>query len=202
MRDTPHDTHEPGDDRAGWDARYAERDSELSRAPSAWIVERSLTLPERSLVLDVAGGSGRHALAIAQSGQTVVVADFVERAVAAAASRHARILGVVADTAALPLRAGAFDAIVVVSFLDRSVFKVFVDLLRPGGTLLYETFTRAHLDVVARGGARGPRNPAYLLEPGELPMLVAPLRVGEHEEGLVVDDSGERHVARVMAMKV
>ena len=59
------------------------------------------------------------------------------------------------------------------------------------------------------GGTRGgrelshilARNAAYLLEAGELPRLVAPLVVQEHEEGLVVDDAGERHVARVMAQK-
>ena len=106
-----------------------------------------------------------------------------------------------ADAGSLPLAEGSCDAIVCVSFLDRSLFKVFADTLKPGGVLVYETFTRAHLDVVARGGARGPRNPAYLLEPGELPTLVAPLVVLEHEEGLSVDDAGERHVARVMAVK-
>jgi hypothetical protein len=54
---------------------------------------------------------------------------------------------------------------------------------------------------VASGAARGPRNPAYLLEPGELPNLVRPLVVREHEEGLIVDDAGERHVARVLALR-
>ena len=201
MSDPPSDTHESGDDRAHWEARYVDRGSELDRAPSAWVVERSLMLPARAVVLDVAGGTGRNAAPVARSGRMVVVADFVERAVAAAVRRDPRILGVVTDAAALPFRGAAFDAIIVVSYLDRSAFKVFAALLKPGGTLLYETFTRAHLDVIARGRARGPRNPAYLLEPGELSRLVAPLEVQEHEEGLVVDDAGERHVARVMARR-
>jgi SAM-dependent methyltransferase len=116
-------------------------------------------------------------------------------------ARHERILGVVADASALPFGPGSFDAIVCVSFLDRSLFKAFADMLKPGGVLVYETFTRAHLEVVARGAARGPRNAAFLLEAGELPTLVAPLVVQEHDEGLVVDHAGERHVARVMARK-
>jgi hypothetical protein len=67
--------------------------------------------------------------------------------------------------------------------------------------LIYETFTLEHLDVVARGKARGPRNAAYLLAPGELPLLAAPLDVVEHEECLVADGAGERHVARLVAVK-
>jgi tellurite methyltransferase len=171
------------------------------RAASRWVIERCADLSVGAFVLDLAGGTGRHAEPIARGGRTVIATDFVHRAVAAAVARHERILGLVADANALPFRHEAFDAIVCVSFLDRSLFSAFADLLKPGGVLVYETFTRAHLDLVARGRARGPRNAAYLLEAGELPRLVAPLVVQEHEEGLVVDDAGERHVARVMAQK-
>jgi SAM-dependent methyltransferase len=189
------------DARADWEARYAKRGDELDREPSSWVIERCLTLPSHSLIVDVAGGTGRHAAALAEQGRTVIVVDFVQRAVAVATARHQRIAGVVADAGTLPFRPESFDAIVCVSFLDRSLFEVFASLLRPGGALVYETFTRAHLGVVARGRARGPRNPAYLLLPNELPALVSPLVVQEHTEGLIVDDSGERHVARVMALK-
>jgi SAM-dependent methyltransferase len=165
------------------------------------VIDRCLTLPPSAVIVDVAGGTGRHAAALAEQGRTVIVIDFVEHAVARAVARHSRVLGVVADVRAFPLRPASVEAIVCVSFLDRSLFPVFANLLRPNGVLVYETFTRAHLDVVARGHARGPKNPAFLLERDELPALVAPLIVTEHEESLVVDAAGERHVARVMAVK-
>ena len=193
--------HDSRRERDEWDARYRERGSESDRAASRWIIERSTGLPVDALILDLAGGTGRHAEPLARGGRTVVLVDFVHRAVATAVARHERILGVVADGSALPFGPESFDAIVCVSFLDRSLFKAFAEMLKPGGVLVYETFTRGHLDVVARGAARGPRNAAYLLEAGELPTLVAPLVVQEHDEGLVVDDAGERHVARVMARK-
>jgi len=195
------DSLEERGNRADWDARYLERGAESDRAPSQWVIRQCLTIRSHGLVLDVAGGTGRNAEPIAAHGYTVVVADFVQRAVAAAVVRQAHIFGVVAQVPALPFRFECFDAIVCVSFLDRSAFGLYANLLHPGGTLIYETFTRDHLDVVARGRARGPRNPEYLLEPGELPELVAPLVVQEHSEGLVVDGAGERHVARVMAVK-
>jgi len=158
-------------------------------------------MPHDALFLDVAGGSGRHAAVLAQEGRTVVVMDFVFAAVRAAAMRDRRISGVVADVHACPVRAASVDAIVCVSFLDRSIFSLLAALLRAGGTLVYETFTREHLDVVARGRARGPRSPEYLLRPGELRKLVAPLEVREYDERLIIDDAGERHVARVVATK-
>jgi len=158
-------------------------------------------LPADAVILDLAGGTGRHAEPIARTGRTVVCLDFVYRAVAAATARYDRVLGVVADAIALPFARQAFDAIVCVSFLDRALFDVFAEMLKPGGVLVYETFTRAHLDVIARGRAHGPRNAAYLLAAGELPTLVSPLVIQEYDERLVVDDAGERHVARVMALK-
>jgi SAM-dependent methyltransferase len=189
------------DDLAHWTARYVDRGCELDRVPSPWAIERCLAIPSGALIVDIAGGSGRHALALAREGRAVVVVDFVAAAVAAAVARSTRVLGIVADVAACPIRDGSVDAILCVSFLDRSLFAMFATLLRPGGTLVYETFTRDHLDVVARGKARGPRSSEYLLHRGELPRLVAPLEVREYDERLIVDAAGERHVARVVALK-
>ena len=195
------DALEPADDRTRWRDRYADRGVEVEREPSAWVVGRLLSLPKNALVLDFAGGSGRHAAAVARSGRTAIVIDFVAGAVAAATARHTNVLGAVADVRAMPVRDASIDAIVVVSFLDRSLFPMIRSLLTPGGSLIYETFTLQHLDVVGRGKARGPRNAEYLLKPGELPYLVEPLDVVEHEECLVADGAGERHVARMVAIK-
>ena len=190
------------DDRAHWEERYADRGDETDRPPSPWIIERALALPTDVLIIDLAGGTGRHAAPLVDAGRRVIVVDFVERAVHAATRRRAGTLGVVADATALPIRPGSIGAIICVSFLNRSIFGTLGALLAPGGTLLYETFTLEHLDAVARGKARGPKNPAFLLRPKELPTLVSPLEVQEHNEGTVVDAVGERSIARVRAVKV
>ena len=161
-------------------------------------------LPDGARVADLAGGDGRHAIPLAERGLEVVLVDFIERAVrlgveCAHVSENAPY-GVVADTFALPLRAGAFDAIVIVHFLERALFSQLPSLLRPGGRLIVETFTTDHLRLVESGRARGPRNPAYMLEPGELPHLVAPLVVDEYAEVEAID--GPRAVARIVARKV
>jgi SAM-dependent methyltransferase len=188
-------------DRARWNERYLERGCEPDRVPSQWAIERCLALPPDWVIVDLAGGSGRHAVALARKGRTVLVVDFVTAAVTSATRGSHRVLGVVADVRACPLRPASVDAILCVSFLDRSLFPMFVTWLRPGGVLVYETFTRDHLDVVARGRARGPRSSEYLLERNELPRLAAPLEVLEYDERLIVDDVGERHVARLVALR-
>jgi SAM-dependent methyltransferase len=189
------------DDRAHWEARYADAAGDGDRAPSPWIMERALALPHDTLFVDVAGGAGRHAAPLADAQRNVVLVDFIERAIRSAIGRHDRIIGVVAEAGALPIRPASAGAIICVNFLDRSIFSMLSDILVPGGVLLYETFTLRHLEVVARGRARGPRNPAYLLQPNEILGLVAPLVVQEHAESTVVDAVGERGIARVMAVK-
>ena len=191
----------PRDDRAHWEARYAERGPERDRVPSPWVIRRCLALSPGALIVDVAGGSGRHAVPLAQAGRTVVLVDFIVSALEAARERQPTILTVAADIRMLPLAPESVDAVVCVSFLDRTVFGSLAKVLRPGGSLVYETFVQRHLELVAARRAHGPRNPAFLLEPGELRGLAAPLVVREYEEGLVDDAAGVRHVAQLVAVK-
>ena len=78
----------------------------------------------------------------------------------------------------VPLRRGRCGAILVFRFLYRPLAPMLADLLAPGGILLYETFTTGQLEL---GG--GPRNPSFLLEPGELPELFPSLEIVSFQEG-------------------
>jgi hypothetical protein len=84
---------------------------------------------------------------------------------------------------------------VVFRYLHRALAPEIVRVLRPDGLLLYETFTRSHREI-----AQHPRNPAFLLEPGELPKLFAALRVVRAEEAQVTVPAPEA-VARLVARK-
>jgi SAM-dependent methyltransferase len=134
-------------------------------------------------VLDLACGRGRHALWLAQQGWEVHAVDRDADALAALNER-ARALGVAVYTTELDLEADAVDlgrgrygTIVVFRYLHRPLFPALVRALVPGGCLIYQTFT---IGQQQRGG---PRNPAFLLRPGELLQLVAPLAVVRSREG-------------------
>jgi hypothetical protein len=99
-------------------------------------------------------------------------------------SRTAHQVGLPLDAAVADLEIdgvelgeAAYDAILVFRYLHRPLFPVLARALRPGGVLVYETFTIGH----AHNGK--PMNPDFLLQPGELTRLVAPLEVLDSREG-------------------
>ena len=155
----------------------------MSEAASAWLVAHAHLLPRAGDALDVACGRGRNALWLAERGlQTLAVdrdADAVGALNAEAERRGLPVRAKVMDleNGRVPFERAAYDLVVVVHYLHRPLFPILLDALRPGGMLVYETFTRAQAE---RGR---PTNPAFLLEPGELFELVRPLDVLAHREG-------------------
>jgi SAM-dependent methyltransferase len=123
-------------------------------------------LPRRAL--DVACGAGRHTFLLASRGYRVVAVDFARAALVALRARaaevvaRARIDAVVADATCWPVQPARFDVVVVVDFLERALFPALRAAVAPGGILLMETF------MVGQERHGHPRNPAYLLRPGEL----------------------------------
>jgi hypothetical protein len=75
------------------------------------------------------------------------------------------------------LGAEPFDLICVFRFLHRPLFSALKRAVKPGGLMIYSTYTT---DQLAFEG--GPRNPQFLLEPGELLREFAAWRVLRYEE--------------------
>jgi SAM-dependent methyltransferase len=153
-------------------------------------------------VLDLACGRGRHALAAAELGVRVTAID-----------RHAPFLAELADRArrrelplevvradletsrGIPVMPGSCGAIFVFRFLFRPLAGAIAAALRPGGLLLYETFTQEQARLEG-----GPSNPAFLLAPGELPTLFPSLEILEHWEGRT-DGERPQAIARLAARR-
>ena len=147
--------------------------------------------------LDVACGTGRHAVAIGRTGRRVEAIDRDVtrcRALAVRARLERLPIEVVcADLDDFPLAAVRYAVVVNTLFLVRALVPPLVRALRPGGLLLFETFTVAQL---ATGH---PRNPAFALEPGELPRLARGLEVLAYREGAVERDGNVIHLASLAA---
>jgi SAM-dependent methyltransferase len=151
--------------------------------PARWLVDHQQLVPRVGTALDVACGRGSNALWLARRGLTTLAIDRDTTALDAVRAEADR-LGLPLMTAALDLEAdderfpaGAFDIVVVIRYLHRPLFPALREAVRPGGILVYETFTRGQAE---RGK---PTNPAFLLEAGELRTLVAPLEVVVEREG-------------------
>ena len=171
------------------------------KAPSEWLVEAALSLPPDTTFVDLAGGLGRHARPLVEAGRRVVIVDFVESALVSARGSTPQLMAVVADAWSLPFADGTLDALLVANFLERGLFPAFARLLKPGGYLLYETYTLENADLVAEGKARAPRSPRYMLAPGELRVLVSSMTILQYREGIVDDAAGVRACASVFARK-
>jgi SAM-dependent methyltransferase len=166
--------------------------------PCWWLLESADLLRPGARALDVACGTGRHALMLAAAGLVVRAIDRdperIGRLRASAARRgldgiESAVLDLEAEGVALG--EAAYDLIVVVNYLHRPLFPALLRALAAGGLLLYETFT---VGQALRGK---PTNPDFLLKPGELRRLVGPLAVVREREG----EFEGRLVASVAARK-
>jgi tellurite methyltransferase len=188
-----------------WDAKHRAA-AESEAAQPAGFVRELLPLLPLGPALDLACGTGRHTLLLAERHQPVTAVDgssvaldilarraraagdpksghgpsrlrvnvprpYEERSPTIAASQHGiRLVQTDLERATLPVN--SFALILCVNYLQRSLFSQMERALAPGGMLLFETHTRAQLEF-----AGGPRNPMFLLDPGELRVAFPSLRL-------------------------
>lgn len=169
--------------------------------PSTWFTWHERWFRPGQRVLDLACGDGRHGLAAAARGASVVAWDHdharIEAGRAAAEGNGLavewRIVDLEGDWPTEP----PFDAVLVFNYLDRARMSRVLDAVAPGGLLVMETFLAAQRDL-----GWGPHRPEHLLERGELARLVAPLEVLHGREVLEpVDVERWRAVASVVARR-
>lgn len=193
----------PETDRERWNEKYRQRDA-LSRIdPDEWLVE-ALSLIERNgsapgRALDVACGLGHNAMWLSQQEWSVDGVDVSDEglrlAQATAESNCCDVNWIAADLDQWQPEPNSYDLVVVFRFLDRgSVPRVVNSGLKPGGWLVYETFSEAQLQ---RPDSHI-RNPAFTLSHGELQRLFRGYHV-EVDRNDVLDD---RTVCRFLARRL
>jgi SAM-dependent methyltransferase len=168
-------------------------------SPSAWVVRWLPAANNGARLLDWACGSGRHSVLASELGYEVLALDKQNSPLQAAYPtidwRQTDL-----ESGEMPLAANQlFDVIVVTNYLFRSRLNFLLQYLAPGGLLLYETFAVGN-EVFGR-----PKNPDFLLRPGELFAICARhhFHVLGYEDG-VVDraDEGLTRVQRVAARRL
>jgi tellurite methyltransferase len=178
--------------RSDWDAKHR-RAAEAPPSEPAGIVRELFPLLPKGPALDLACGSGRHTLFLAMRGQHVTAVDWSSVALDTLEARARRMhvparhaenfkdAGRSSRTGIDLLHANLeqtelpeerYDLVLCLQYLQRSLFPSMARALRPGGVLLFETYSKAQL-----GFPGGPQNPAYLLEIGELRLAFPGLHV-------------------------
>jgi SAM-dependent methyltransferase len=150
--------------------------------PSAWVLRFAERVPAGGTVLDLACGAGRHTRLFLDRGYRVLAVDR-DLAGIGDLGDHAGLEQLqvdLEDGRAPPFAERRFDGVVVVNYLHRPLLPTLVSWVAPGGILIYQTF--------AQGNERlgRPRNPDFLLGPGELLEAVrGRLRVIAYEDVIV-----------------
>jgi SAM-dependent methyltransferase len=189
-------------DKTFWNQKYSEApekwlepDPFLAEAYDEFLADRP---PGRAL--DLAGGAGRHAIWLARHGWDVKIIDVSDTALEfarqnfsrSAASISGNLTYELADLHSAPdFRKDQFDLVIVFFYLQRQLFPALLEAIKPGGFLIYKTFTIEQLQF-----KKGPTDPAFLLQPSELPKLVAPMEVLLYREKVK-----EKAVAELIARR-
>lgn len=197
------------EDRAKWNARYAEGAYDERPHPSAFLRDCAQLLPPAGHALDVACGAGRNAIHLARQGWTVDAVDVSPVALERARQRS-RPCG-----ERLPIRyleqdldagfagPGEYDLIVNIRYVNLPLLRSLIQRLRPGGALLVEqhlALASGHPSQEKSPAVVGPRNPAFRVAPGSLRRLARGLEVRCWQEGLVREpDDTTAALARLLA---
>jgi tellurite methyltransferase len=183
-----------GSARETWDARYRQRGT-APGPPSDWLAaNRGLLRGTRAL--DLACGTGRNALWLARLGFTVDALDISEVAIESLQGVTAGVHARAVDLEREPLPIGGYDVVVMINYLQRDLFAGAAAALAPGGVLVAETVTRAHVEQLGRSF-----DERFLLAPGELRSAFGGLEVLRYQEGVVQRSGRPRAVAAIVAQR-
>jgi len=154
--------------------------------PSPWVMRFASLIPQSGEILDLACGSGRHSRLALGLGYRVVAADCSILGLEDLRKQKSLEIVEIDLETANPFVPGGilhgriFTGIIVTNYLHRLILSSLIGALADDGVLIYETFS------VGNERYGHPRNPDYLLRPGELLETARKrLQVIAYENGLI-----------------
>ncbi len=188
------------DEKERWDSKHAAEHE--PGEPAAFLRQIFQTGPweiQPGRALDIATGKGRNALFLAEQGFTVDAIDIsavgLQQAQRQAEKRGLTLNLILADLASFEFPDSAYDLILNINFLLRSLVPKIKNALRPGGYIIFDTYLLDQQDL------GHPRNPAYLLNHNELLDLFRGFRILCYQEGKFFVDGKESFRAELLGQK-
>lgn len=137
----------------------------LITPPATLIMHAKRYLTSTSKILDLACGNGRNGCYLANLGHLITYLDKNELALNDIKRKVGHGDYIQTDLETTPpyrLKQSEYDAVIVIRYLHRELMPTIIEAIKPGGLIIYETFTH-------RQAAIGrPKNPNFLLNDGEL----------------------------------
>lgn len=187
------------DPKSHWNSRYADGPGISSVAPFMDVVQPYL--PASGTAVDLAGGSGRNAIWLAQQGLATTLIDVsdvaLDHARTAAEAGGVELELVTHDLEGEGIPQRSWDVALIHLFLDREVLGAVASHLNPGGLVLFMQPTVTNLQRHEHPSER------FLLQDGELAQWLAAQPLLEEvqlTEGWV--EATGRHEAQLIARRI
>ncbi|HLE86114.1 MAG TPA: class I SAM-dependent methyltransferase [Candidatus Brocadiaceae bacterium] len=184
-------------DKIFWDKKYETEAYIFGKEPVGFLRDHIDLLP-RGKALDIAMGEGRNAVFLAKNGFDVDGCDIseiaVKKALDLAKENNVKIHTFVADLETYKLPQNTYDVIACFYYLQRDLVPQMKEALKPGGMIIYETYTIENRER----GFEGPKNKDYLLKPNELLDLFKDFKIIYYRE-LVLNN--KKAIASLIAKK-
>jgi tellurite methyltransferase len=189
------------DDQSRWDHQYAlSSGTDLPSSFLRQILDSDAWDIPRGLALDVAAGTGRNAIFLAERGFRVVAIDIssiaLDEARRRAEKKSLAISWQQADLEQIELPHNTYDLIVNFNYLQRSLFPQIRKSLKADGRVIFETY------LVDQQAIGHPKNPAYLLDHNELLEQFRDFRLLYYREGKFTDAEQPAFRAGIFAQKL
>ena len=176
-------------DKERWNLKYEGTTYIYGKEPTAFLREK-LSLLKKGKALVLAMGEGRNAVYLAENGFDVTGVDIsevgIEKCERLAEERGVVVNSIVADLTDYDMGKEQYDLITNFYFYDRSILPRVIDSLKPGGIIIFETYSRDH----PRHSKFGPKNPDYLVNPNELLEVFKSFRILFYEDTVTELDEG------------
>ena len=180
-------------DRIKWNEKY--RRQGYPDTPVDVIKEFCGLAPGRR-ALDLAAGTGRHALFLAEQGFQVDAVDISDEGLGRFAGRHPGVRVICADLDRFDIPRDRYDLIVDVLYLNRRLFPQIREGLVPGGVLIFETLAASPGGAGDEGHCRD-----FLLRENELLHAFLSLKVVYYREEVRSGAEGPRRLASLVGVK-
>ena len=188
------------DDQVRWDKQHA--DSADAAQPASFLRQvfaaDTWQLP-RGRALDIACGTGRNSLYLAELGFEVAAVDIsavaMDEGRKRAESKQLRIDWRQSDLEVVQLEEAAFELVVNFNYLQRSLIPQIERAVKVGGYVIFETY------LIDQKEIGHPKNPDYLLGHNELLEQFRDFRVLYYREGKFTDGDEASYRAGILAQR-
>jgi len=172
-------------DREKWDSKYLK---DIGKLTPSELLEEFIDQAPQGKALDIACGNGRNSIFMNKRGFTV---DAIDISTVATQKLNERNLGInvkCMDIDTLTIPENSYELIINIRFLERRLFPMIEKGLKPGGLLLFESFT-------------GGKNEKFCLKPNELLHIFPTLRVIYYKEQNIEDSDKFESSVSLAAIK-